>query len=111
MTPERPSPPEPDARIARLLAGLWQRNQSQVLERLALLDEAAAALAAGVLSHPLRERAISTAHKLAGTLGMFGHPRGTEVARQLEAAYEASTPSPAIIYALTAQLRQTLYPA
>jgi HPt (histidine-containing phosphotransfer) domain-containing protein len=32
----------------------------------------------------MREDASSTAHKLAGSLGMFGYTRGTEFARNIE---------------------------
>ena len=111
ITPQIPGTHNPDTRIARLLAGLWQRNQPQVLERLALLDQAAAALATGALPSALHRQATETAHNLAGTLGMFGHPAATELARQLEATYDTTQPDPTLIQTLTLQLRQSLYPA
>ena len=46
-----------------------------------------------VLSHDLtaehRERAQREAHKLAGSLGTFGMPRGSEIARQIESWFQA----------------------
>ncbi len=99
-----------DAKMAAMLAAIWQRNQPQVLERLALMDEAAKALVEGHLTASLQEEAIATAHKLAGTLGMFGYPQGTELARQLEQHLESESPNPRQIQHLTTTLRSTLFP-
>ena len=96
--------------MAAMVAAIWQRNQPQVLERLALLDEAAKALTDGALTASLRESAIATAHKLAGTLGMFGYPEGTHVARALEQQLDTEAPNPADILRLTTSLRTALFP-
>lgn len=37
----------------------------------------------------MRRGAADTAHKLAGSLGMFGYPKGTEVAREIEQLLES----------------------
>ncbi len=74
-----------------LLATLWERNLPVLRERLDLLDAAAAAAATGSLTAEQRTEAGSTAHKLAGSLGMFGYPRGTDLARQLEQSFESGT--------------------
>lgn len=48
------------------------------------LEGAVAASCAGTLGDALRASALRDAHNLAGSLGMFGLPRGTELARELE---------------------------
>lgn len=67
-----------------LLAALWRRNLPILLERLDLLDHAAHQLQSGPLPNALLEEITSIAHKLAGSLGMFGYHQGTLVARDLE---------------------------
>lgn len=70
---------------------MWERHRSQILERVAILERAAAAVAANQLSASDRAAAHAAAHKLAGTLGMFNLPRGTEVAREIELLYSQET--------------------
>lgn len=95
----------------RRIADLWQRNQTQIDERLALLERAAADAATGALTPALREEAAATAHKLAGSLGMFGFHEGTRLARELEHLLLADGPDPALLAALATQLRNSLNPA
>ena len=102
-----PSSPSPQPKLSAALAAIWQRSRPQVLERLALLEQAAAA---HTLPETLRHEAASTAHKLAGTLGMFGFPQGTELARQLEEQFERPHPDPATLNQLTQTLREVLFP-
>jgi HPt (histidine-containing phosphotransfer) domain-containing protein len=94
----------------KLIAALWQRNQPQILERLAILDRAAAEAAAARLSPILREQAAEVAHKLAGSLGMFGFEQGTRFARELEQHLESPEPDALILATLTVELRKILYP-
>jgi HPt (histidine-containing phosphotransfer) domain-containing protein len=76
----------------RLLASLWERNLPVLRERLAQLERTTLAAKAGTLTTQLRTEAADTAHKLAGSLGMFGYPEGTEFARRLELHLEEQTP-------------------
>lgn len=79
------------AAVTKQIAALWQKNKPLLRERLALLDRAATELTeTRSLDEELRAEAISTAHKLAGSLGMFGHGGATEFARSIEADLEAS---------------------
>ena len=94
----------PEQAAQKAISDLWQRNRPQTLDRLALLDRAAA----GPLTPALRAEAIAVAHKLAGSLGMFGFHDGTRLARDLEIHLEAPAPEPAILTMLASQLRQTL---
>jgi HPt (histidine-containing phosphotransfer) domain-containing protein len=75
-----------------------------------MLDHAASAAAAGTLFEELREEAADTAHKLAGSLGMYGYDHGTRLARQLELLLDYPTPDPTQIRTLASQLRQALFP-
>jgi HPt (histidine-containing phosphotransfer) domain-containing protein len=97
-------------KTADLLAALWLRNRPLIEERLAILDHAAASAVAGTLVEELREQAADTAHKLAGSLGMYGYNDGTRIARQLELLLDYATPDAARIQTLTRELRQSLFP-
>jgi len=70
-------------KTAALLANLWVRVRPIVEERLVTLDRAAAAAREGPLADALRVEAASAAHKLAGSLGMYGYDEGTRVAREI----------------------------
>ncbi len=89
-------PPRDEAATRKLLAALWERNLPVLRERFAQLELAAAAARAGTMTQPQRDGAIATAHKLAGSLGMFGYPEGTECARRIEQQLEASGPVDAL---------------
>ena len=79
-------------KTAALLATLWVKIRPLVEERLATLDKAAAAANAGTLAEDLRKEATSSAHKLAGSLGMYGYDEGTRVARELEVLLGGAKP-------------------
>ena len=97
-------------KTADLLTALWVRNRPLIEERLATLDQAASLAAAGTLVEDFREQAADTAHKLAGSLGMYGYDDGTRIARQLELLLDYATPDPVQIHNLTRELRQSLFP-
>ena len=94
-----------------LLAAVWQKNLQQVQARLELLDQVAAQAAT---THPfpeaLRDEAIAIAHKLAGSLGMFGYMRGTEITRELEVFLHEDDPDPTRLTQLTRDLRAAVFP-
>ena len=96
----------PNTRTNALLASLWQRNLPQLQARLDLLDQAAAA---DPLPDTLRAEAASVAHKLAGSLGMFGYPEGTRLAQQLEVLLESDAPARQQLVALTKELRLAVH--
>jgi HPt (histidine-containing phosphotransfer) domain-containing protein len=95
-------------KTASLLAALWVRNRPIIDERLATLDRAAAA---GALGEELRKEANSTAHKLAGALGMYGFDEGTRVAREIEVLLGDANPDAARLGALIADLHEAIFPA
>ena len=83
----------------------WKQSRPMVLERIRALQEAAGALAAQRLEPHEIEAARSDAHKLVGSLGTFGLPRGSELARHVEQELEAGGPDPTLLADLLAQLR------
>ena len=89
-----------DQGIAEALEELWERHRPEEFARLEVLEDAAAALAAGELDPELREAARGAAHKLRGSAGTFGRHRATEIAGELEDLLAGEVP-----------LRQTSSPA
>ncbi len=103
----------PAAKTAQLLAVLWERNRPVVNERVAILERSIGTLqTAGVLEPEVQVDAANVAHKLAGTLGMFGYPRGTELARMIEEVFEMQDPLTAtestLLQAWIAELKTVL---
>ena len=103
------APPSPADATRQLLATLWERNRPLFLERIAELDAASEACAHHTLTPDARHSAMSTAHKLAGSLGMFGYPEGTELARKLEVLLGSPEHlNPLVLRELTTCLRESL---
>jgi HPt (histidine-containing phosphotransfer) domain-containing protein len=92
-----------------LLAQLWQKNLPTIRERLDLLDRFGSAAVSGTLDEPTRIEALNIAHKLAGSLGMYGYQQGTEVASKMERILKYPTPETLVTFrALAADLRKSL---
>jgi HPt (histidine-containing phosphotransfer) domain-containing protein len=101
---------EAEDKTAKLLAALWVRNRPLVEERLTTLDRAAVDAAAGTLSDDVRVYAAGCAHKLAGSLGMYGFDEGTRVARELEVLLGGAAPDAAKLSGLITELRGAILP-
>jgi HPt (histidine-containing phosphotransfer) domain-containing protein len=100
-----------EAKVDNLIAELWQKHLPNLRERLALIDRTAVEASSGTLAETSRAEALSIAHKLAGNLGMFGYPIGSEVASQIEHILKAPTSENLTRLAtLATQLRQALAP-
>lgn len=65
------------------VAGIWQRFQGRVDEQVAVLEQAAD-LTQKALNLELRMQAAQEAHTLAGSLGTFGLPLGSKLAKKIE---------------------------
>jgi HPt (histidine-containing phosphotransfer) domain-containing protein len=89
----------------KMIAAIWARNRPVVGQRLALLDRAAAIQP---LPEDLRIEALGEAHKLAGSLGMFGFHDATLAARELEVFLGDPSPEPARLAELVARLHALL---
>ena len=62
----------------------WTKFQDLAFKRLADLENFALALLEGTVAPEVCQQAQSSAHKLAGSLGCFGFPQGSKIAKQLE---------------------------
>ncbi|MDQ2834987.1 MAG: Hpt domain-containing protein [Acidobacteriota bacterium] len=80
-----------EAKVNAVLADLWQKNLPTLRERLTLFDQAAKTAKTGSLPEESRLECLGIAHKLSGSLGMFGYQEGTEVARKIEKILMAPT--------------------
>lgn len=94
------------------LAQVWEKAAPQLEERIAVIEQASAILLQGKLSQEMRSKAKSEAHKLVGSLGMFGSDEGSRLAQEIETLLEAGTQlEPAArqhIWQLAGGLRQEL---
>ncbi len=86
--------PPHDPGLEAAIAALWDRSRPELLERVALLQQASADLGHGRLGAQDARAAEAEAHKLAGLLGTFGLAEGTTLARRLEDAFGGG-PEPA----------------
>ncbi len=77
MTSESPQ-------VAPQSSRLWEEFKGLVMERLAIMEQAATALGGGSLPDGLKRQAEIEAHRLAGSLGSIGYPEGTRIAREIE---------------------------
>jgi len=95
--------------IEEVLASLWKKNLPILRERLDLLDRTASLAASGTLPEEPRIEAYSIAHKLTGSLGMFGYQQGTDIARKIEHILKSPTPAElTTLPALAQDLRTSL---
>jgi HPt (histidine-containing phosphotransfer) domain-containing protein len=78
--------------LAARLAELWKSSRGTVLERVTVLKEAQWALQADLTETERRSAGREAAHKLSGVLGIFGLPRGSELASEMEHLLAAETP-------------------
>jgi DNA-binding response OmpR family regulator/HPt (histidine-containing phosphotransfer) domain-containing protein len=72
-------------KVEILLIKIWQEYQETFTNILVLFETLVNNFYAHKLSENLRSQAHAEAHKLAGTLGSFGFPEGSEIAKEIEA--------------------------
>jgi HPt (histidine-containing phosphotransfer) domain-containing protein len=98
-----------NTQIDDILLQLWQKNLPTIRERLDLMDQFGLAAATGTLAETTRIEALNIAHKLAGSLGMYGYQQGTEVASKMERILKSPTPETlATLRTLATDLRESL---
>lgn len=71
-----------------VLNSVWEKSLPLLRQRVTVLESAAQASRAEALSDELRIEASEEAHRLAGLLGTFGYPEGTDAARILELFFD-----------------------
>jgi two-component system, OmpR family, response regulator len=89
---------------------LWGQFKPPMMERVAILEQAIEALKTGNLPDDLYEAATASAHKLAGSLGMFGFPEGSRLGQEIEQWFQAKagTNQVAQLQSLVTALHQEL---
>ena len=86
------APEEVTGKLHDLLATLWARSRQTISERVEVLRAAHRNLRANPADKNARRAGADAAHKLAGILGTFGLPDGTNLARRIELLLESSAP-------------------
>jgi HPt (histidine-containing phosphotransfer) domain-containing protein len=81
-----------EQKLQSMISALWERSRHTVVERAALLRTAGDLLVDNRLDQATQRSAVDSAHKLAGVLGTFGLPRGTDLAREAEELFGQSMP-------------------
>lgn len=66
------------------VAAIWERMKAVSFERVTMLEQVAQSMRLGNLSEELCQKAMQSAHKLAGSLGTFGFEEGSRLAQQIE---------------------------
>jgi HPt (histidine-containing phosphotransfer) domain-containing protein len=90
--PPHAAPEEVTGKLHDLLATLWSRSQQNISDRLDVLRTAHRALRTDPADKNARRAGGDAAHKLAGILGTFGLPEGTNLARRIEVMLESGAP-------------------
>lgn len=90
--------------LPNFLTEIWNRHHAQMLDRVASIDAAIVALEHHCLTPEIRQQAWHSAHNLAGALGTFGLPLGSQVAKQIELLLENTELTPAQIAQLQSGL-------
>ena len=96
--PETESKPVPNQlgeatqqQTLRAIAGVWEQFKQRVATQVNLIEQATKALSQKKLDDALRQQAEQEAHSLAGALGTFGLPEGTQLAREIERLLQTET--------------------
>ncbi len=84
VVPEHELEHDTEVSLAAMTKQLWERFENTMLERIAVLERAATAVLEEALDQGLRRQAEREAHKLAASLGIYGYPLGTDLAREIE---------------------------
>jgi DNA-binding response OmpR family regulator len=70
--------------VNAVMMDLWEKFKASFWLQLDVLERAMGALQGGHLLPDLRQEAKQTVHKLVGSLGVYGFPQGSVLARQIE---------------------------
>lgn len=106
------SPPTPAAVARQAAIAALDKFRPLLVERLTVLDQAVVAFDAGRWSPQWQQEAGQAAHKLAGSLGLFGLTEGTQISQTLEAALQpAASPGLEALSPSFAQLVTQLHQA
>lgn len=81
---ERESEKNLSAVVIDSVSQLWEKFKSTFITQVEVIEQATQALAEGSLTIELQRKAQQEAHRLAGSMGIFGFAEGSQWARQIE---------------------------
>lgn len=102
-----PQQSNPKLDNSQQIADAWLQFRDVAFQRIAILENLATALAENQVIQKLHTEAKSSAHKLAGSLGGFGFPEGSKIAKKIENLLTQESIEPAKITEFT-ELIQSL---
>ncbi len=76
--------PEIEKQAIEAATDIWQQVKNKLDSRVTTIEQAVKALLKNNLGNELRQQAITEAHKLAGSLGIFDIDEGSHLAREIE---------------------------
>lgn len=79
-----------EQKVKAKTAKIWQKFKGKFLEQFSTLERVAVALKTNSFSSEIQQQAQQEAHKLAGSLGIFGLMQGSQLARELEELFQTS---------------------
>lgn len=82
--------PEVEQQTAEAVTGVWERVKEKFSNRVAVLERATTAMLKDTLGDELRKQAENSAHKLAGSLGMFDFDEGSRLAKKMECLFQVT---------------------
>ena len=77
------------AKVLAVVAEIRANFQATFAEKVEIFDRAIAKFNTGTLDNETRQEAQFEAHKLVGSLGTFGLPKGSEIARNIEHLFKS----------------------
>lgn len=93
-------------RMQSITTRVWTKFKDKLISQVTVIEQAASALMLGQLSETLRIQAEQVAHKLAGSLGIFGAIEGSKLAKRIEVLLQEPTLTIAQSQVLNQQLSQ-----
>ena len=101
--------PQKSDEVRLALEKLWLNSRPEALERVAALRRFAENLRSGIPDQQSRQNALSAAHRLSGSLGMFGFDEASSCAAEIEALLgDGPAPDIATTVRLVERLRMLL---
>lgn len=85
------APNQAEAEVLLAITKVWEKFRESLKDKIRLFEQTIADSASGTLDIEQQREAALEAHRLVGSLGSFGLPEGSEVARQLEQLFQNET--------------------
>lgn len=87
-----PQPLPDEAATTAMMLELWERFKDSFQEQLVFLEQVITTFRAGQITPELQQETKQTVHKLVGSLGIFGFPQGSSLAKEMEMLLSSETP-------------------